>query len=52
MTSLAGSEHQGYNSISNPGQNLGFTCIFSSGVQELFFSAYLLFLVEVGHCLV
>ena len=29
-----GSEHQGYNSISNPDQNLGFTGIFSSGVQE------------------
>ena len=37
-----GSEHQGQNSISDPDQycsdpdqNLGFTCIFSSGMQEL-----------------
>ena len=29
-----GTEQQGQNSISDPGQNLGFTCIFSSGVQE------------------
>ena len=29
-----GSEHQGQNSISDPDQNLGFTCIFSSGMQE------------------
>ena len=32
-----GSEHQGQNSISDPDQNLGFTCIFSSGVQECSF---------------
>ena len=30
-----GSEHQGQNSISDPDQNLGFSCIFSSGVQEV-----------------
>ena len=30
-----GSEHQGQNSISDPDQNLGFTCIFSPGMQEL-----------------
>ena len=30
-----GSEHQGQTSISNPDQNLGFTCLFSSGVQEI-----------------
>ena len=29
-----GSEHQGQNSISDPDQNLGFSCIFSSGMQE------------------
>ena len=29
-----GLEHQGQNSISDPDQNLGFTCIFSSGMQE------------------
>ena len=29
-----GSEHQDQNSISDPDQNFGFTCIFSSGVQE------------------
>ena len=29
------SEYQGQNSISDPDQNLGFTCIFSSGMQEL-----------------
>ena len=29
-----GSEHKGKNSISDPDQNLGFTCIFSSGMQE------------------
>ena len=29
-----GSELQGWNSISDREQNLGFTCIFSSGVQE------------------
>ena len=28
-----GSEHQGQNSIFDPDQNLGFTCIFSSGMQ-------------------
>ena len=28
------SEHQGQNSISDPDQNLRFTCIFSSGMQE------------------
>ena len=32
-----GSEHQGQNSISDPDQNLGFTCIFSSGMQEHIF---------------
>ena len=32
-----GSEHQGQNSISDPHQNLGFTCIFSSGMQEFLF---------------
>ena len=32
-----GSEHQGPNSISHPDQNLGFTCIFSLGVQEVKF---------------
>ena len=32
-----GSEHQGQNSISNPDQNLGFICIFSSGMQESLF---------------
>ena len=32
-----GSEHQGQNSISDPDQNLGFTCIFSSGMQECYF---------------
>ena len=31
----AGLEHQGQNSISNPDQNLGLTCIFSSGMQEI-----------------
>ena len=30
-----GSEHQSQNSISDHDQNLGFTCIFSSGMQEL-----------------
>ena len=30
-----GLEHQGQNSISYPGLNLGFTCIFSSGMQEI-----------------
>ena len=29
-----GSEHQGQNSISDPDQNLGFNCIFLSGMQE------------------
>ena len=29
-----GLEHQGQNSISDPDQNFGFTCIFSSGMQE------------------
>ena len=29
-----GSEHQGQTSISDPDQNLGFTCIFSSDKQE------------------
>ena len=29
-----GLEHQGQNSISDPDQNLGFPCIFSSGMQE------------------
>ena len=29
-----GLEHQGQNSISDPDQNLGLTCIFSSGMQE------------------
>ena len=29
-----GSEHQGQNSISDPDQNLGYSCIFSSGMQE------------------
>ena len=29
-----GSEHQGQTSISDPDQNLGFTCIFSSSMQE------------------
>ena len=29
-----GLEYQGQNSISDPDQNLGFTCIFSSGMQE------------------
>ena len=31
-------KHQGQTSISDPDQNLGFTCIFSSGVQEILFS--------------
>ena len=30
-----GLEHQGQNSISDPGQNLGLTCILSSGTQEI-----------------
>ena len=34
---ITGSEHQGQNSMSDPGQNLGFTCIFSSGAQEYLF---------------
>ena len=29
-----GLEHQGQTSISDPDQNLGFICIFSSGMQE------------------
>ena len=29
-----GLEHQGQTSISDPDQNLGFTCIFSSGMEE------------------
>ena len=29
-----GSEHQGQNSIYDPDQNLGFSCVFSSGMQE------------------
>ena len=29
-----GSEHQGQNSFSDPDQKFGFTCIFSSGMQE------------------
>ena len=30
-----GSEHQGQTNISDPGQNLGFTCIFfSTGMQN------------------
>ena len=33
-----GSDHQGWTSISDPDQNLGFTCIFSSGMQENNFS--------------
>ena len=32
-----GLEHQGQNSISEPGQSFGFTCIFSSGMQENIF---------------
>ena len=32
-----GLEHQGQKSISDPDQNLGFTCIFSSGMQEIMF---------------
>ena len=32
-----GSEHQGQTSISDIDQNLGFTCIFSSGMQEKLF---------------
>ena len=32
-----GSEHQGQTSISDPDQNRGFTCIFSSGMQETSF---------------
>ena len=36
-----GSEHQGQTSISNPDFNLGFACIFSSGMQEEFiFTCY------------
>ena len=31
-----GSEHQGRTSISDPDQNLGFPCIFSSGMQEIY----------------
>ena len=30
-----GSEHQDQNSISDPDQNLGFTCIFLLGLQEI-----------------
>ena len=30
-----GSEHKGQNSISDPDQNLGSSCIFSSGMQEM-----------------
>ena len=30
---ITGLERQGQNSISDPDQNLGFTCIFSSGMQ-------------------
>ena len=29
-----GLEHGGQNSSSDPDQNLGFTCMFSSGMQE------------------
>ena len=29
-----GLEHKGQTSFSDPGQNLGFTCIFSSDMQE------------------
>ena len=32
-----GSEQQGKNSIFDPEQNLGFSCIFSSGMQEWYF---------------
>ena len=31
------SEHKGQIEISDPDQNLGFTCIFSTGVQEITF---------------
>ena len=31
----AGLEHQGQNSISDPDKNFGFTCSFSSGMQEI-----------------
>ena len=34
MLRALGSEHQGQTSISKPDQNLGFTYIFSSGMQE------------------
>ena len=34
-----GIEHQGQNSISDPDQNLGLSCIFSSGMQEFLVSA-------------
>ena len=34
-----GSEHQGQTGTSDPDQNLGFTCIFSSGMQEFMFCA-------------
>ena len=30
-----GLEHQGQTSISDPDQTFGFTCIFSSGMQEI-----------------
>ena len=45
-----GLEHQGQNTISDPDQNLGFTCTFSSGMQEHIanrVSGY--FLLKGGH---
>ena len=37
MARITGSEEQDQNSISDPDQNLGFTCMFSSGLQATIF---------------
>ena len=42
-----GLEHQGQNSISDPHQNLGLACFFSSGMQEnAFIVLSFVFLIE------
>ena len=46
-----GSKHQGQNSFSVTDQNLGFTCIFSSGMQELFFFKTYFYKTYIDACI-